>query len=428
MQLLGMPLESAVGLSYTKHSKHSLVTRDNRCLLRVPRKNFCVSPEELLAHVLREIVRLARTRCKRAFSSAMLMLDSTELRSQNRTRAHAEAAALADLHNITFVSRAAAKVNHILREYAWCLQPKAGHVPFIVVNYYLLHADISLVTADVRVTSVEALIQARSYEVKGVFGRTVEDLLQYLEPFGDCQSLGLLICDSSALNNDETSALNDDDRSEILSSLREILDKRFSQLRVRVIEDRGLAYRGTFYPCEGNTMESGIVGKSGYAVEMAVGSRLGGLQDFVRLWEPTATLPCRGTALLLPLSSRQHGFLLRFFAVNNIPDESGHLLMEMAIKFPKNTQGGTFSLAGSMTSSHNMLFRLFANNCRTLASVHYSVDGIVNIDCESMVAITPTIRLQWLPKSAFQSGPNLPSLQDGDPTPSPHVHKRARGE
>lgn len=161
MKLLTVSRESVVGFKYTKHSEHKLFARGGHCFLHVPCRKLTVSPEELLAHVLKDIVRLATLRCKKAFSSATIALGVTELGSEEKTRAYAKAAALASL-NVNFVSRTAAKGNHIIRDCAWCLQPKAGLIPFLVVDYLHAHNQISLVIVDGPVTSVEASSVAQS--------------------------------------------------------------------------------------------------------------------------------------------------------------------------------------------------------------------------------------------------------------------------
>lgn len=433
-QLVGASFESAAGISYAKNSKHVLFIRDDRYLLRVPGRNCCVSPEELLAHVLRECVRLATTHHENGISSATFALPSTELASEKKIRGYAEAAALAGLCDIKFVCRAAAEVHHFVHEYAWCLQPKASPVPFIVVDFFLVHAEISLVIVNGQVTGAGAAVQARSKKMKASFGRTVDELLRCLEPFRGhesfrgLESLGLLIHDSSDFSDDNCSIINDHDRSEIESSLLKALEKRSLKLHVRVVEERGVACCGIFYAGEGNITKSGIVGKAGYTVGMAMVSKLGGLPEFIRLWGPTAALPCCGTTSLFPISSQQHGFLLRFFAVDDSADKSRNRLFEIAVKFPENHPKDSFSLEGSMASSHELHFRLLASDGHCLASIHYSVDGLVKIESEAWVAITPTIRSDWLPKAVAQSGPSLASSQDDDPTPSERAAKRARHE
>jgi Hsp70 protein len=391
--LLGEAAESTVCQGYAKYRNHTLFKRDNRCLLLIPSRDQYVGPEELLALLLERMVEFVQAKYKQRFSTLTVALGFQELQLEKKVRAHAEAATLAGLKDIRVVPRAAGQVNEVIRSVARYHEPNPGPFPFIVIDRSLMADEVSLVVVDDKVTSVEASTRAKSMVPVDV---TFKWLLHHVERYEDCHLVGLVV--------NGLSSSNASSRSQLVSSLRDALAARSTNLQIRDVEDRGAACQGIVYDSKKQDLANLVLGKTGYSVEMAIAPSCPGCKDSIRLFGSDVNLPCHKSQSLTPSSSAQAGVLLCLFTRDNASTSTAglNLLTEAAIEFPNPTELPTSpcTIDATMSSNHGMHFILRAADDRSrLASIHYSVDGLVRIHSAYLVPITPRIRREWLPRA-----------------------------
>ena len=386
--LLGENPESTICQGYARYRNHALFKRDNRCLLLIPSREQYVTPEELLGLLLAEIVDFASKKYKQRFSPLTLALSFQELQSEKKVRTHAEAATLAGLGEVCVVPRAAGQANESFHGMAWYHHSNPGPMPFIVIDCSLVQEEISLVVVDGKVTSVEAstnLAELANVDVG------LKWSLHHLERLRDCRLVGLIVngCSSS----------NDSFRSQLVSCMRDVLAELPMPLRIRDVEDRGAACQGIVYDSKKRDAANLILGKTGYAVELAVAPNVTGGKDSIRLFGCDVNLPCNKSISLTLASAEQHGVLLCVFTRDDHPTAGINLMTEVAIEFPKGHQEHSFTLDAVMSSNHELNLILRSDPGHNLASIHYSIDGAVSSTSAHLVPITPRIRREWLPIS-----------------------------
>lgn len=384
--LLGEAAESSVCQGYAKYRSHALFKRDNRCLLLIPSRNQYVRPEELLGLLLERLVDFAATKYKQRFSTLTMALGSHALQSERKVRAYAEAATLAGLKDIRFIPRAAGQANEVVRSCAWCHQPNSGPSPLIVIDRSLLADEISLVVVNDKVTSVEASTSTNATVPTAV---TWKWLMHQLQHYEDCRHIGLIVNGFSSSNASS--------RSQIVSSLRDTLAARSTKLHIKDVEDRGAACQGIVYDSKKYDLANLVRGKTGYSVEMAVAPRCTGCKDSIPLFDADESLPCHKSQSLTLSPDKQAGLLLCLFTRDDTA--SINLLTETAFEFPNEHLRSTCTINVTMLSNHGMHFIVRAADGRSkLASIHYSADGLVNVQSAYLVPITSQIRREWLPK------------------------------
>ncbi|ERF75094.1 hypothetical protein EPUS_04876 [Endocarpon pusillum Z07020] len=84
-QLLGQLFASGVIQAYVKNEKHVVVQQNNRCLLRIPNRNKCMSPEDLIALMLAKVTHVAATKYNHTFQSASWALRISDSCSVRRS-------------------------------------------------------------------------------------------------------------------------------------------------------------------------------------------------------------------------------------------------------------------------------------------------------------------------------------------------------
>jgi hypothetical protein len=196
-------------------------------------------------------------------------------------------------------------------------------------------------------------------------------------------------------------------------------------LHLQNIDSHGAAARGIVCNADQHGDKQAVVGNVGYSISLGVAST--SMQpEFIPLWSPVVSLPCRASASLESSSGQQLGILLRLYVGDNTFPSTKNLLVEAAIKFSHHYIRPSLGLDASMSANRDLQFLLRYHGGRNLVSIKYSVDGAVSIDSDLLVVATPRIHKEWLPKvvNLVPSTNQLP-IRDVEGKPSGNARDRA---
>ena len=423
-KLLGGNIQDKGIRDYAKNEKHVIVQQNSRCLLHIPSSNKYQSPEQLIAFVLRKVINFAASKYNSTFRSASFALKADYLLSERMVRAHAEIARLAGLYNLRILPGAAGIVNTFINDCAWYLTPKHAQLPFFIVDMSCQNYALLLVIVRGYVTTLQNWTVHRFKESQLSFDQKFGLMLQDWPgwTWDDVQhGVGVVFSDPKFPDAA--------DRTTIVSRVRHAIQASPTELVVHEMDSQGAACLGLVYDGKNpKKLTATIEASAYYPVHMAVlgNDTKAEFEDSVQLFDRFDKLAYHASISLSGSSIEQNGVFLRFFTNNTTLSVNEYALTEVAIEFPQNHRTDTFEVQTFRSPTHAMFFFLVASDGHLLALIHYSVDGLVRIESESLVPVTPRMRKDWLPKLVRHHDMDLPAASIAKVVGVHPRNKRAR--